>query len=95
MWKKIRSFIRKDSDDRSHWHENGWKTMSLRDYKEYLNMREAGDEAALNEVLYWIDFPMAEFLPELSQDFKRSAPSGSSFELPLRGWPKCWMLFQD
>eukprot|EP01052_Picozoa_sp_SAG31_P038297 SAG31_NODE_5090_length_2748_cov_29.337197_2_plen_94_part_00 len=35
---------------------------------------QAGDLEALREVLYWIDFPMAEFLPELSQDFKRASP---------------------
>ena len=33
-----------------------------------------GDEEALGEVLYWLDFPLGEFLPELAEDFRSSAP---------------------
>jgi hypothetical protein len=35
---------------------------SLLSCSVHTQRREAGDEAALNEVLYWIDFPMAEVL---------------------------------
>ena len=65
---------RKGDEDQWYWHENGWKTMTLRDYWEYLQRRRNGDEDALAEVLYWIDFPLSEFLPELAEDFRRSSP---------------------
>jgi hypothetical protein len=73
VWKKVRVYEKKDPNS-EHWHEKGWRTMSLRDYYEYLQRRAAGDPAALSVVWYWIDFPMKEFLPELSQDFQRKSP---------------------
>ena len=72
VWKKVRVFER--TDDSEHWHERGWKTMSLHDYHEYLLRRQAGDKDALSVVWYWIDFPLKEFLPELFSDFQNSAP---------------------
>ena len=73
VWKKVRVFEKKDPTS-DHWLEKGWRTMSLRDYYEYLLRRQAGDPEALSVVWYWIDFPMKEFLPELCQDFQRSSP---------------------
>ena len=35
VWKKVRVFEKKDPAS-DHWHERGWKTMSLLDYHEYL-----------------------------------------------------------
>ena len=73
VWKKVRVFEKKDPAS-DHWHERGWKTMSLLDYHEYLQRRQAGDPAALSMVYYWIDFPIKEYLPELYTDYARASP---------------------